>query len=175
MKQLILLVFTIFLFSACSVRYDNIDFNKKTQLTKNMKELSLLIQSLSNKIEKKEADDLSFEAINYSKYLANEYRVVPPALFHNSLINMGFKKRGLCYHYAEDLLNYLNSKNYKSLFFKTIVANKKEYFEHTSILLMTNNVDFENSIVLDAWRGYGKLFFSILKEDKKYQWELKDE
>ena len=53
------------------------------------------------------------------------------------------------------------------------MAERKEYFEHNSILLTTSGVSFENSLVLDSWRNSGQLFWTQVKNDEEYTWELK--
>lgn len=173
MKKFHLCIFIIFslYFAGCSVKYQNINLEKKVDFDKNMTMLSKKIESLSEKIDKEEAKRVSYEAIIYSKYLANKYEIVKPALFHNTLIHLDLKEKGYCYHYANDLLNYLKEKGFKSFYFIKVVSNKGEYFEHTSLVLTREDITFENSIVLDAWRNAGELFFSKVKNDKRYKWE----
>lgn len=173
MKHTLILILSIFIFSGCAVSYKNVDLKTNSKLDNKMKILSLDIQSLSNNIDETEANRVAYDAITYSKHLANEYQIVAPALFHNSLVNMNIKEKGFCYHYANDLLKYLKTKKYKSFKFIRAVANRSEYFEHSSILLTTNDIDFENSLVLDAWRNTGELFWSKVKNDKRYKWERK--
>lgn len=173
MKHFLLIIFSIFIFAGCTANYKNIDLKNHTKLDNNMKKLAFEIQSLSNSIDKKESEQVAYDAITYSKHLANEYEVVGPALFHNTLINMNIKSRGLCYHYANDLLKYLKKKEYKSFKFIKTIASRDDYFEHSSIALTTNNTHFENSIILDAWRNTGELYFSKVKDDKRYKWEIK--
>lgn len=173
MKHILIILFSIFIFSGCAVSYKNVDLNSNSRLDNKMQDLAYKIQSISKEIDKEESKQVAFDAINYSKYLANEYKVVAPALFHNTLINMNIKSRGLCYHYANDLLRYLKKKEYKSFKFIKTIANRGEYFEHSSIALTTDNTSFENSIVLDAWRDTGNLFYSKIKNDTKYKWEKK--
>lgn len=72
---------------------------------------------------------------------------------------MGLKEKGYCYHYANDLLKYLKTKDYKSFHLKKIVSQRGQYFEHTSIIITRDNIKLEDSIVLDAWRNSGILFF----------------
>lgn len=172
MRQVFLLSLILFIFSACSVKYNNIKSNTKSDDLK-IQKLSLMIQSLSKKIDTQEANNIAFEAIAYSKELANSYNIVSPALFHNSLINMGLKQRGYCYHFANDLLKHLEKKDYKSFYLKKVVSQRGQYFEHTSLIITNDDIEFKDSIVLDAWRDSGILFFSKIKNDKKYNWELK--
>lgn len=173
MKQFLIISLITFLFTGCSVKHNNIDLNNVNKLNANMQSLSLLIQSLSGKVTKKESNDLAYKAINYSKQLANDYEVVAPALFHNSLINMGIKEKGYCYHYANDLIRYLKNENYKSFNLVKVVSNRKEYFEHSAIIVTRDDVELNQSVVLDAWRNSGILYYSVVKDDKKYKWEIK--
>lgn len=169
----ILMVFFIFLFLGCSVKYDNVNLDKKDFSQEEVNLLTQTIMSMSKNIDKKEARELSYDAITYSKYLANKYQLVSPPLFHNFLVNYNLKEKGLCHHFAKDLLDYLNKKEYKSFKLKRIVAKRKEYFEHNSILLTTKGVSFNDSLVLDSWRDSGKLFWAQVKNDEEYEWELK--
>ena len=160
-----LLLITIF-FTACSTKSIYVEKNK-------VKKLSLDIQSLSHKIDKDEAKEVAYEVIIYSKQLAKRYEVTTPALFHNTLINLNIKKRGYCYHYANDLQKYLKTKKFKSFKFIRAVSKRGQYFEHSSLVLTRDDLSFENSLILDAWRDTGELFWSKVKDDKEYIWEKK--
>ena len=173
MREICLSIFIILIFNACAVNYQNINLDKKVFFDEDMNRLSKEVNNLSEKINREEAKEFSYQAINYSKYLANKYKIVKPALFHNTLINLELKEKGYCYHYANDLMKYLETKDFKSFYFVKVVANRGEYFEHSSIILTRNDISFENSIILDAWRGAGELFFAKVKDDKKYKWEKK--
>jgi len=166
MRHIFSLLLIVIFFTACSTK--NIYTNENR-----IKQLSLDIQSLSKKIDKEEAKKLSFEAITYSKKLAKRYEVTTPALFHNTLINLNIKKRGYCYHYANDLQRYLKTKKFKTFEFIRAVSKRGEYFEHSSLVLTRDDLSFENSLILDAWRDTGELFWSKVKDDKEYIWEKK--
>lgn len=142
-----------------------------TNTNKIIQELLLDIQAISKEINKDEASLLSKEAISYSKELANKYEVTTPALFHNTLVNLNIKRRGYCYHYANDLHKYLKTKKFKSFKFIRAVSKRGEYFEHSSLVLTRDDISFENSLVLDAWRNTGDLYWSKIKNDKAYKWE----
>jgi hypothetical protein len=173
MKQLFLLFLTIFIFTACGTKYKNINLNTKQSYTQNMKKLANDILKLSNNINKEEAHIFSHDAIRYSKVLASRYEVTTPALFHNALINMNLKTRGYCYHYANDLHEYFRKKRFNTFYFIRAVALRGKYFEHSSLVLTRDDLSFEDSLVLDAWRDTGDLFWSKVKDDKKYDWEIK--
>ena len=72
MKYILVPIF-ILLFLGCSVKYDNIDLDKKYFSDQEVKKLTDMILSISRNIDKKEARELSYDAVTYSKYLANKY------------------------------------------------------------------------------------------------------
>jgi len=168
MKYILFPLLTLLFFNACSLKHDvNVQ-----QRTSSEKLYSLIVNS-SSSINKNEAKKVTKDVLSQSLFLARKYEVTTPALFHNTLVNMGIKQKGLCYHYARDLRTFLNPKQYRSFKIKTIVANRAEYFEHTALLLTRDDISFEHSIVLDAWRNTGDLYFSKVVDDTRYVWELK--
>ena len=48
-----------------------------------------------------EATRLARTAERQARVLACQYGVCPPARFHNLLVNLHLKKRGLCWHYPK--------------------------------------------------------------------------
>lgn len=172
MKHIFLFLIVI-LFTACSVKHDTLETKPLKNNSIESISLSKMIQTLSNKITKKQSLELANDAITYSKYLANEYKIVTPPLFHNTLVNLNIKEKGYCYHFANDLFTHLNKKKYENIKITKIVADRGKYFEHTSLILSSKGVRFEDSIVLDAWRNSGILFFSKVKDDERYKWEIK--
>ncbi|MGB5920206.1 MAG: hypothetical protein WBG60_13830, partial [Arcobacter sp.] len=95
MKYIITILLSIF-FIGCSS--SNIQVEKK--LTKD--NLSVLLSSLNNKVNKKEAKILSFEMFKQSQFLKESYDLVSPPLFQNFLVNIGIKDKGLCWQFAYD-------------------------------------------------------------------------
>ena len=75
------------------------------------------LESLSNDIDEKEAFLIANTAIRFSMVLANQYELVRPPLLHNHLVNTGQKKRGLCFHWARDLIKRLRELDQKSFDF----------------------------------------------------------
>lgn len=140
-----------------------------------IQELTTMLTASSQHIDKKEARDLAKSSIHYAHYLAEQYKVVAPPLWHNTLVNFGVKERGLCYQWSTDLLIYLQKKNYTTLAFHRIGANIGSYFEHNALSVSAKEADINQSIVLDAWRDSGKLYFVELLKDKKYTWKRRDD
>ncbi len=165
MKYIITFLLTI-LFIGCST--SNIQVDKK--LTKN--DLTLLLSSLNNKVDKKEAKTLSTEMFKQSQFLKESYHLVSPPLFQNFLVNIGLKEKGLCWQFAYDMLKHAKSLNLKSFDYYIGGANIGNYWtEHTTLVVTCKGCNFNEGIVLDPWRNSGELFYSKVKNDPRYIWQ----
>jgi len=168
--MLIRLFFISFVFLACSVKHPSPHI-----LNKNVVELQGLLLGLSPKVSRDEALNLSKSSINYSLELSKKYKAISSPWIQNALVNIGLKERGLCYEWSEDLLKHLVKKNYRTLAFHAIGANIGYLNEHNALSVSAKGEGIENSIVLDAWRNSGNLYFKKLREDKKYRWKERKE
>jgi len=159
------LLFLLSIFIGCSFRepyFTNIEY-KVSSLTQ-------LLLTLKPSIETKEAEALAQDSIYYSHKLAQKYEVVNSPWFQNFLVNIGIKRRGLCYEWTEDLLTFLLSKKYKSLEFHTVGANIGSLNEHNALSVSAKGLGIQKSILLDAWRNSGNLYFTVIEKDKNYKW-----
>ncbi|NOZ90680.1 MAG: hypothetical protein GXO60_05265 [Epsilonproteobacteria bacterium] len=167
-----LLLVLIFLFGGCSLTPPP-TFSLKKSTTK-IEQLSKMIIDLNKTIDRFEAKDIASKAVNYSKELAYRYKVVSPPLWHNTLVNLGIRKRGLCYEWAEDLLIYLSKQRYKTVQFYMVGASIGSYFEHNALAISAKGSSWVHSIILDAWRNSGDLYFNYIQKDK-YKWKNREE
>ena len=138
---------------------------------RNIEKLKVMFLQLDKRIDSLEAQSLAQESILYAQKLAKKYDLVSPPYAQNTLVNFGFKNRGLCYHWAEDMLSYLVSQNYKTLDLHSIGANIGKLNEHNALSVSFKGADISHNIVLDAWRDSGNLFFIKIEEDSKYKWK----
>jgi hypothetical protein len=128
------------------------------------------LAKLNGHLDKGEAGRVAETAIGYSAELAAEYRLVRPAALHNLFVRMGFKDRGLCYHWTADLLRRLQSLNLKSYQLYWAVAHRgSELREHNSVVITARGHAFEDGIVLDPWRNSGDLYWTRVNTDH-YPW-----
>ena len=166
MRYFITILLIIF-FSGCSVKQ-----NSSSNLNKNKKieDLSLAISSLSSTVNKKEARQLASISYLYPLKLIEDYQLTSPPLFHNTLINMNIKKRGFCYHFAEDLIKELKKQSFKTIKLKWVTHKKNDYWEHNAVLLTAKDQSYKKGIILDAWRNSGKLYWNYLTKDTSYTW-----
>jgi hypothetical protein len=109
--------------------------------------------------------------VTHSLRLAEEYRVVPPARWHNLLIQMGLRDRGLCYHWTEDLMAHLQALHLANYELHWGVAHPgSDLREHNSVVVTALNQPFEKGLVLDPWRNSGELTWVRVEEDA-YPWQ----
>ncbi len=139
-------------------------------------QLSKLLQSLDKNIPQDEAMHLSQDIFHKTQKLTKEFELTSPPLFHNSLVHIGIREKGLCYHWSDALYMYLSQKKYPHFEFHLVGANIGEYFsEHNALVVVVKNGSIENGILVDPWRDSGKLYFSRIVEDKKYKWKHREE
>lgn len=137
--------------------------------------LEQMLQALGSNVNAYEASHLAINSVYYSQFLAKKYEVVMFPWVQNTLVNIGVKKRGLCYEWTEDLLNFLARQNYGTLQLHAIGANIGSLSEHNALAVSAVGEGVENSIVLDAWRDSGNLYFNQIYKDKKYEWKERSE
>ena len=125
---------------------------------------------LSNAVGQAEAAHLANAAVEQSTALAERYRAVRPAWFHNVLVVVGLRERGLCYDWATDLFLHLHALRLKSLKLHLAVAHLDTIREHNAIVVTARGQAFADGIVLDAWRDSGRLYWSAIAADE-YPWQ----
>ncbi|MEM6639381.1 MAG: hypothetical protein AAF610_05710, partial [Pseudomonadota bacterium] len=127
-----------------------------------MDELRAMLLELGPLVDPAEADLAAQTAVGLAIELANQYKLTAPPITHNMLVNMGLKPRGLCTHWAEDLLRRLDALELETLDLYWAVAypSRPWRLEHSGALSTAAGQPFNSGIVLDAWRDSGALFFS---------------
>lgn len=174
------LLFTfLVVFTGCSVKHAQIDLfaggtlalsTPDDQVQDKILSLQKALQSLSSEVNEEEAQSFSRAAVLYPYYLAERYDLVAPPKFHNFLIIIGLKERGLCYHWAGDLTAYLQQQSFKSFDLYRAVVEQGNLGEHNAVVVTAKGRPFSEGIVLDAWRDSSDLFFKKVDEDKDYLW-----
>jgi hypothetical protein len=83
---------------------------------------------------------------------------------------MGFRDRGLCFHWTEDLMKRLLALDLKTYQLHWGVAHKgSELREHNSVIVTARDQPFEEGLVLDPWRNAGDLYWRAVRQDS-YPW-----
>jgi hypothetical protein len=132
--------------------------------------LQKALTSLSDRIDVDEAARLAEKAVQEPILLAEQYRAVRPPWVHNILVNRGWRERGLCYHWANDLFGSLHQLSIHSLQFHLVVARMDTRHEHNAVVVTAPGQNFNQGIVLDAWRHSGRIWWGRADTDK-YPWK----
>ncbi|MBA2242664.1 MAG: hypothetical protein H0W04_07215 [Chthoniobacterales bacterium] len=135
--------------------------------------LAAEIEALSPSVRRTEAQRLALCAQLTSAKLARDYHAVAPALLQNLLVNTGFRRRGLCYQWTEDLLSQLQRLKLDSLDLQWGVARAGTLREHNCAVVTAKGDSFQRGIVLDPWRYGGRLFWRRVPRDY-YPWQRDD-
>ena len=121
-------------------------------------------------VDPHEAALLADTAVRHGMVLARQYRMVRPIEIHNTLVNLGLRKRGLCFQTAEDMYVRLRELDLNTLQLHWGVAHKGDlWLEHSSVIVTARGRPFVSGLVLDAWRHSGRLRWAPVAEDR-YPW-----
>ncbi|MEO1238989.1 MAG: hypothetical protein AAFW64_04855, partial [Pseudomonadota bacterium] len=114
MQALRVFILPLFLgLAACSAGFDQ---NARPFATQNeIAALETGILALGPDIDPLEARRAAQIAYDYTRQLAIEYEITDAPLIHNTKVNMGWKPRGLCWHWAEDMETRLNAEGFETL------------------------------------------------------------
>lgn len=135
-------------------------------------QLSLLLQSLDSAIPVSEAMQLSRDIFHETQKLTKEFELTSPPVFHNFLVNVGLREKGLCYQWSDALYVYLSQRDYPSFEFHLLGANIGEYFtEHNVLAVVAKGGVAQKGIIVDPWRNSGELYFSKAEDDSGYRWK----
>lgn len=137
-----------------------------------MKQLSVLLQTLGENISKEESMQLSKDIFYQTQILTIAFDRTSSPLWHNFLVNVGLREKGLCYHWSDALYLNLSKKNYTSFEFHLVGADIGNYFlEHNALVVVTKGGTIDDGVIIDPWRSSTEVYFSKVKEDRKYLWK----
>jgi hypothetical protein len=163
-------LFAAMLLSGCAASHSALSMDGP-QIDAKIAALQDALRGLGKETDAVEARRTAETAVTYSRRLAEAYRVSPPARWHNLLIQMGFRDRGLCYHWTEDLMKRLQALNLTTYELHWGVAYKgSDLREHNSVVITALNQPFEKGLVLDPWRNSGDLHWAAVGRDG-YPWQ----
>lgn len=157
MYQGLLLAFAaLFLFSGCA-----------RKVPESAQPLDVLLARLNAPQE--EARLIAQAAHGRTALLKARYGATSSPRWHNALVNLGVKSRGLCWHYAHDLYTHL-APLAPSLDTVVVVAHLGSWWkEHSAVVLTCKGCSIQQGVVLDAWRDANRLVYIRTSEDS-YPW-----
>ena len=130
---------------------------------------------LSPTVSRQDAARAAARALETARDLKRKYGVAAPPQFHNFLVNAGIKRRGLCHQWTHDLIAQLGAAQLKTLDLHWGIARAGTLREHNSVVVTARGQPFGSGIVLDPWRGSGRLYVGRVAADR-YPWseDLRD-
>lgn len=118
-----------------------------------------------------EAGEIALLALGVAEELRVRWRPLGPPLFNNLLVNMGYRERGLCYEWTNDLLEPLEAlaPRHFDLHWGTSRWGDRVR-EHNALVITARGRPFSEGLVLDAWRNGGRLVWLPVGRDIQYIW-----
>ena len=133
--------------------------------------LAELLQSLDITIPQSESVQLSKDIYAKTKQLTKEFEMTSPPQWHNFLVTVGVREKGLCYHWSDALFLHLSAKQYDAFEFHLMGANIGEYFsEHNALVVVAKGGKIQEGVIIDPWRDPGELYFVKVGDDPDYVW-----
>lgn len=129
------------------------------------------IKALGPEVDPDEARRAAEIAYSHSQYLKQEYRVTDAPIIHNAKVHNGFRERGLCNDWAEDMLKRLRQENFRTLQLHWATSPPTTLrIIHHSALISKRGDTIKDGIILDPWRHSGELHWAPVQEDTRYNW-----
>jgi len=119
--------------------------------------LASQVAALSPRVNREEARLLAECAYATASQLRKEHRMFGTPIFNNFLIYHGFRKRGHCYQWSEDLLIALDALKLANLELHWDEAHAGNWQENNCIVVTAKGQPFNRGITLDCWRHLGHL------------------
>ena len=128
------------------------------------------IAALSPTVSPDEDRRVAYAAYMTGLELRREWRVVWLPGVQNLLVNMGARKRGLCFQWATELLVRLDALKLQTLELHWVESFANTNGEHNVIVVTAKGQAFEKGILLDNWRYSGHLVWTQVAMDPEYHW-----
>jgi len=134
-------------------------------------ELANHLAQLSRRVDPNEAKLLAECAYATVAQLREEYRPFGTPIFNNFLVYHGWRKRGYCYHWTEDLLLALDKLKLKTLELHWADAYRETWQENNCLVVTAKGQPFDRGMILECWRHFGHLRWNLVPSDQDRYYE----
>jgi hypothetical protein len=134
-------------------------------------ELAKQIGALSPRVDPNEATLAAQCAFSTVARLRHEYQMFGTPIFNNFLVYHGWKKRGYCYQWTEDLLLALDSLKLKTLELHWGDAYRDTWRENNCVVVTAKGQPFDCGMILECWRHLGHLRWNLVPSDQDPYYE----
>jgi hypothetical protein len=146
-------------------------FELSPKETANAEELANQLAKLSRRVDPGEAKLLAECAYATVAKLRPEYRMFGTPIFNNFLVYHGWRKRGYCYQWTEDLLLALDRLKLKTLELHWGDAYRETYRENNCVVVTAKGQPFNHGMILECWRHFGHLRWNLVPSDQDPYYE----
>jgi hypothetical protein len=129
-------------------------------------ELANQLARLSSRVDPNEAKLLAECAYATVAQLRQEYRMFGTPIFNNFLVFHGWRKRGYCYQWTEDLLLALDKLKLKTFDLHWGDAYRDTWRENNCLVVTAKGHPFERGMILECWRHFGHLRWNLVPSDQ---------
>jgi hypothetical protein len=137
----------------------------------NAEELANQLSALWPRVDRKEATLVADCAYATVARLRHEYRMFGTPIFNNFLVYHGWKKRGYCYQWTEDLLLVLDTLKLKTLELHWGESYAGTWRENNCLVVTAKGQPFDHGMILDSWRHFGHLRWNLVLSDEDRYYE----
>jgi len=116
-----------------------------------------------------EAQKIARVAVQASREQAERYDILFPGWFHNVMVNTGFRERGLCWQWMEDIFPKLRALETETFKIVCGVRDSGTRREHHCVVAVPTGRPFEDGLILDPWAKGGRLTAFRVTSEKR-QW-----
>jgi hypothetical protein len=134
-------------------------------------ELANQLAALSRRVDPNEAKLLAECAYATVAQLRQVYRPFGTPIFNNFLVYHGWRKRGYCYQWTEDLLLALDTLKLKTLELHWADAYRETWRENNCLVVTAKGQSFEHGMILECWRHFGHLRWNLVPSDQDRYYE----
>ncbi len=124
------------------------------------------LAALSPKVDPKEAKAVAECAYATARRLRSQYHMFGTPIFNNFLVYHGFRKRGYCYQWTEDLLVALDALKLNTLELHWGEAYAGTYRENNCLVATAIGQAFDHGMILECWRHMGHLRWNLVPSDE---------
>jgi hypothetical protein len=129
------------------------------------------LAGLSRRVDPNEAKLLAECAYATVARLRPEYNMFGTPIFNNFLVYHGWRKRGYCYHWTEDLLLALDTLKLKTLELHWADAYRDTWQENNCVVVTAKGQAFKHGMILECWRHFGHLRWNLVPSDQDPYYE----
>jgi len=147
------------------------DFEVPKKDSAKAEELANQIAALSPRIDRNEAELLTECAFATVARLRQEYSMFATPIFNNFLVYHGWRKRGYCYQWTEDLLLALDALKLKTLELHWGEAYAGTWRENNCLVVTAKGQPFDRGMILECWRHFGHLRWNLVPSDEDRYYE----